>query len=188
MPRRHRAPTYRIGPLRVAATRTLTGDGARKMSERSDRAWCWPRDRSLAVNPVIRPAPEVHHRENANAIRLDLVEERLRKSTEQSTTNVSAEYCATTVKHDAPAPAPKQVRDALKHLGYRPVIADDGAGASGPLLKCKVDKFWFNNYTWPVIFPFVPTWGDVGDGDLGLASGDALWSKSFKGSGFTVNP
>src|SRR5215475_11375418 len=63
--------------------------------------------------------------------------------------------------------------DALKHLGYRPVIADDGAGASGLLLKCKVDKFWFNNYTWPVIFPFVPTWGDVGDGDLGLASGDA---------------
>src|SRR5215475_14606926 len=54
-----------------------------------------------------------------------------------------------------------QVRDALRHLGYQPVIAEDAAPGSGPLLKCKVEKFWFNNYTWPVIFPFVPTWGDV---------------------------
>src|SRR5262245_20109870 len=69
-----------------------------------------------------------------------------------------------------------QVRDALKHLGYRPVIVDDGGAGRSPLLKCKVEKFWFNNYTWPVIFPFVPTWGDVEvTTTLVSASGRSLW-------------
>lgn len=82
-----------------------------------------------------------------------------------------------------------QVRDALKQVGYRPVIADDAAPGRSPLFKCKIEKFWFNNYTWPVIFPFVPTWGDVEvTATLVSPSGLPLWSKSFKGSGFTVNP
>jgi|SRR5262245_53230723 len=82
-----------------------------------------------------------------------------------------------------------EVRVALKQVGYRPVIVDEGAAAPKPLLKCKVDKFWFSNYTWPVIFPFVPTWGNVEvTTSLVSPSGASLWSKSFKGRGFTVNP
>jgi len=83
-----------------------------------------------------------------------------------------------------------QVRDALKQVGYRPVVVDDGTAATpGPMLKCKVDKFWFSNYTWPVLFPWVPTWGDVEvTTTLVSASGTPLWTKSFKGRGFTVNP
>jgi hypothetical protein len=47
---------------------------------------------SLAAYPVRRSAPEIHHRENPDAIRLDLVQQRVRKSAEKPATNRSTEY------------------------------------------------------------------------------------------------
>lgn len=46
---------------------------------------------SLATQPVRRPAPEIHHRENADATWLDLVQECVRKSAQKPATNRSTE-------------------------------------------------------------------------------------------------
>jgi hypothetical protein len=81
----------------------------------------------------------------------------------------------------------EQVRDALQQAGYRVnVVETTQAPAREPVLKCKVDTFWFNNYTWLV--PFVPTWGDI---DLTLSlerqGGQVAWQQSFHGHGFSAN-
>ena len=47
---------------------------------------------SLATYPVRRPAPEIHHRYNPDAARLDLVQERVRKSAEKPAANRPTEY------------------------------------------------------------------------------------------------
>jgi len=80
----------------------------------------------------------------------------------------------------------EQVRAALQQVGYRVNVVETPASAREPMLKCKVDTFWFNNYTWLV--PFVPTWGDV---DLTLSlersGGQVAWQQSFHGHGFSAN-
>jgi len=82
----------------------------------------------------------------------------------------------------------EQIRDAMQAVGYK-VSMEDTAPVSGraPLLKCKIDNFWFNNYTW--FFPiFVPTWGDI-DMTLSLQrpGGQIPWQRTFHGHGFSVN-
>ena len=70
-----------------------------------------------------------------------------------------------------------QIRAALEQVGYK-VSMVDGSETSlpTPILRCKVEKFWFNNYTW--FFPIVPTWGEVRL-TLSLLSRDGklLWSR-----------
>ncbi len=79
-----------------------------------------------------------------------------------------------------------QIRDALQQVGYSPAFGSSGVAATGPVLKCKVNKFWFSNYTW--LFPFVPTWGGIElTTNLVLPSGSTVWSRNFSGSGFTAN-
>jgi hypothetical protein len=80
----------------------------------------------------------------------------------------------------------KQIQDALKQVGYQVASVDTEKTTNTPILKCKVNKFWFNNYTW--IFPFIPTWGDINLAvSLVSTTGQVLWSQEFKGDGFTLN-
>ena len=81
----------------------------------------------------------------------------------------------------------EQVRDALQQAGYRVTpVETTPSPPREPLLKCKVDTFWFNNYTW--LAPFVPTWGDI---DLTVSlerpGGQVAWQQSFHGHGFSAN-
>jgi len=82
----------------------------------------------------------------------------------------------------------QQVGDALQQAGYKVAVVDGSEPSlPAPLLKCKVEKFWFNNYTW--FFPVVPTWGEVRL-TLSLFSKDGeklLWSRSFSGDASTFN-
>jgi hypothetical protein len=80
----------------------------------------------------------------------------------------------------------EQVRDALQQVGYKVSFVGVGTAAPGPVLKCQVRQFWFNNYTW--LFPLVPTWGSIKlTATLVSPSGAVLWAGSFSGSGFTLN-
>lgn len=80
----------------------------------------------------------------------------------------------------------EQILDALQQVGYKVAPTETPGPAGGPVLTCKVNRFWFNNYTW--LFPIVPTWGSV---DLTVSlvspSGTTLWSNNFTGSGSTLN-
>lgn len=80
----------------------------------------------------------------------------------------------------------EQIRDALQQVGYRVTVVDSETPPPVPVLKCKVEKFWFNNYTW--FLPIVPTWGEVRL-TLSLLSRDGklLWSRAFSGGGSTLN-
>ncbi|MBI3248819.1 MAG: hypothetical protein HYZ50_20140 [Deltaproteobacteria bacterium] len=80
-----------------------------------------------------------------------------------------------------------QVLGALQQVGYQVEPTDDaGAAATTPTLKVKVEKFWFNNYTW--FFPIVPTWGEVRlTVSLSSRNGNTLWSRDFSGDGSTYN-
>jgi hypothetical protein len=79
----------------------------------------------------------------------------------------------------------KQVRRALAHAGYE--VTDAPPAATGRSLECNVERFKFNNYTWMV--PIVPAWGSA---RLTLtvrdSAGAALWTQSFEGDGFSLNP
>jgi hypothetical protein len=59
------------------------------------------------------------------------------------------------VQGDANEEVMAQVSDALQQLGYKTSVVEAQASAGAPVLKAKVDNFYFNNYTW--LFPFVPT-------------------------------
>lgn len=78
------------------------------------------------------------------------------------------------------------VRDGLRRAGYRITTTEGPTHLSLPVLTCKIEKFWYNNYTW--LFPFVPTWGNTHI-NLALTTNDGrtLWARAFKGSGFTLN-
>jgi hypothetical protein len=79
----------------------------------------------------------------------------------------------------------KQVRRALVHAGYE--LGAGSAGAAGRTLECNVERFHFNNYTWLV--PIVPAWGSARvTVTLRDAGGASLWSQSFEGDGFSLNP
>lgn len=80
----------------------------------------------------------------------------------------------------------EQIRDALQQIGYRVTEVNSETTPPGPFLKCKVEKFWFNNYTY--FFPLVPTWGEIRL-TLSLVSPDEkpLWSRGFSGEGSTLN-
>ena len=79
----------------------------------------------------------------------------------------------------------QQVRDALQQVGYQLAIAAPDQPAASPVLACKVDKFWFNNYTW--IFPFVPTWGGIDiTTNLISPSGATVWTHSFPWSWYQL--
>jgi hypothetical protein len=79
-----------------------------------------------------------------------------------------------------------QIRDALRQVGYNVTTVDPSSAPGGPVLKCKVNKFWFNNYTW--LFPFVPTWGDI---ELAVSvespGKGPVWSHTFTGHGWSAN-
>lgn len=80
----------------------------------------------------------------------------------------------------------KQIQDALKQVGYQVSSVNSERTLTTPILKCKVNEFWFNNYTW--LFPIIPTWGDIKlTATLVSPSGKVLWSQDFKGDGFTMN-
>lgn len=80
----------------------------------------------------------------------------------------------------------KQIQDALKQVGYQVSAVDSEKAIATPTLKCKVNEFWFNNYTW--LLPLIPTWGDIKlSTSLVSTSGKLLWSQDFKGDGFTMN-
>jgi hypothetical protein len=89
---------------------------------------------------------------------------------------------------DGNAQIMQQIGNALQQAGYKVTVVDGSEPSlPTPLLKCKVEKFWFNNYTW--FFPIVPTWGEVRL-TLNLVSSDGgkiLWSRSFSGNGSTLN-
>lgn len=80
----------------------------------------------------------------------------------------------------------EQVRDAVQQAGYRVSVVGTQGSAGTRLLKCQVDNFSFNNYTW--LFPYVPTWGDI---DLTLRlqrpGRQIAWQESFHGHGFSAN-
>jgi hypothetical protein len=80
----------------------------------------------------------------------------------------------------------EQIRGALQRVGYKVTVVDSATPPPAPILKCKVEKFWFNNYTW--FFPVVPTWGEV-HLTLSLLSRDGklLWSRDFTGDGSTFD-
>lgn len=91
------------------------------------------------------------------------------------------------VEGDANQLVMEQVRKALTASGNTIAIqAEGGVTSDGPVLQTKVDRFWFNNYTY--FFPIVPTWGSV---QLTISvtnsDGATLWQKAFEGSGFTFN-
>ena len=76
--------------------------------------------------------------------------------------------------------------DALKQVGYNVNEVLSGMQSEVPIITCKVEKFWFNNYTW--FFPFVPTWGRIQlETKLISPEGEVLWSRKFTGKGFTAN-
>ena len=78
-----------------------------------------------------------------------------------------------------------QIRDALEQAGYRASVVSSGA-ASGPVLRCNVQKFEYMNYTW--VFPIVPTWGSIQlTTSLVGPDGRILWTRSFSGSGSSLN-
>ena len=80
-----------------------------------------------------------------------------------------------------------QVRDALRLAGYNVAVVDAITSTTGPVLKCNVNTFWFNNYTW--LFPFVPTWGSINltvSVEAGT-TGTVLWTREFSGGGFSAN-
>lgn len=81
----------------------------------------------------------------------------------------------------------EQIRDALRRVGYKIAVVDGPATSfPTPVLHCKVEEFWFNNYTW--VFPFVPTWGKIRlTVTLTARDGQAVWSRTFSGDGFTLN-
>lgn len=89
---------------------------------------------------------------------------------------------------DGNAQIMRQIGTALQQAGYQVTVVDGAEPSlSTPLLKCKVEKFWFNNFTW--FFPIVPTWGEVRL-TLNLVSSDGgrvLWTRSFSGDGSTLN-
>lgn len=76
--------------------------------------------------------------------------------------------------------------DALKQVGYNVTEVLLGMQSEVPIITCKVNKFWFNNYTWT--FPYVPTWGRI-QLEINLVSpeGKVLWSKHFEEKGFSAN-
>lgn len=80
----------------------------------------------------------------------------------------------------------EHIGDALQQVGYKVTIVGSETSPPAPVLKCKVEKFWFNNYTW--FFPVVPTWGEVRL-TLSLVSrnGRLVWSRAFTGDGSTFN-
>ncbi len=89
------------------------------------------------------------------------------------------------IQGDASAEVMEQVRDALQQAGYKVRVVEAQIPASTPELKCNVDTFYFNNYTW--LFPFVPTWGDI-DMTVSLQrGGQVAWTQSFHGHGWSAN-
>ena len=89
------------------------------------------------------------------------------------------------IQGDASAEVMQQVSDALQRAGYKVTVVETQAPPNTPELKCHVDTFYFNNYTW--LFPFVPTWGDI---DLTLTlqrGGQPEWTQTFHGHGWSAN-
>lgn len=75
---------------------------------------------------------------------------------------------------------------ALAQVGYKVEVVETDAVPREPVLKCQVDRFYFNNYTW--LAPIVPTWGSAAlTTTLGSSDGRVLWSRSFKGRGVMLN-
>jgi len=78
------------------------------------------------------------------------------------------------------------ISDALKQVGYNTTEVLLGEQSEVPIITCKVNKFWFNNYTWTA--PFVPTWGRIQLAiNLVSPEGKVLWSKHFEEKGFSAN-
>ena len=70
------------------------------------------------------------------------------------------------------------IRDALKEVGYKVVIVDSREPSENPLLTCRVETFWFKNYTW--FWPQIKTWGGI-QLEINLLSSDGkvVWTQDF---------
>jgi hypothetical protein len=79
----------------------------------------------------------------------------------------------------------KTVKRALELAGYR-VRAEGSTVTTLPLVKCRVEEFWFSNYTW--MFPFVPTWGGARLTLTAETSHGVRWSRSFSAHAFSAKP
>jgi len=78
------------------------------------------------------------------------------------------------------------IQDALKQVGYDIIGVLSTRSPKVPFLKCRVERFWFNNFTWT--FPYVPTWGRIQLAiNLVSPEGKVLWSKNFAGEGSSAN-
>ena len=70
------------------------------------------------------------------------------------------------------------VRDALKQVGYEVIIADSREPSEVPRLICKIERFWFKNYTW--FAPFIKTWGGIQlEVNLLSQDGKVVWTQDF---------
>ena len=79
----------------------------------------------------------------------------------------------------------KTVKRALELAGYR-VRVEGSTATTLPLVKCRVEEFWFSNYTW--MFPFVPTWGAARLTLTAESSYGVRWSRSFSAHAFSARP
>ena len=88
------------------------------------------------------------------------------------------------IKGDANVEIMKNIAEALRQVGYQVVFIDSGnkTTATEPILKCKVLKYGFYNYTY--LFPLVITWGGA-HWKISLVNKDdsVIWSKDFKYNG-----
>lgn len=85
------------------------------------------------------------------------------------------------VEGDANAKIMETVAEALRISGYEPVHRRTLEGDGTPIVTCKVEEFWFNNYTW--LWPWVPTWGDIRLQISVERGGVTKWSRTFSSSG-----
>jgi hypothetical protein len=80
----------------------------------------------------------------------------------------------------------KTVRLGLEMAGYKVSLQPSSALTAVPLLKCKVDHFWFDNYSW--MFPYVATWGDIRLTLLVESTDGVRWTRSFSAHGTAARP
>lgn len=90
------------------------------------------------------------------------------------------------IKGDESIQMMDNIREALSLAGYEAVTGSGETTENDLTLHAVVNRARYSNYTW--LIPLVPTWGGM-DVSLSLTSntGDVVWQRDFRGSGFTMN-
>lgn len=86
------------------------------------------------------------------------------------------------IEGDGNAKTMAMVQDALRKAGYE---VRTGSPGKGKVLTCHVEKIKYCNYTY--LFPIVPTWGGVTLKTELTSNGTAIWTRSYKGAGSSLN-